>query len=29
MKCPNCGFPMKYKYYDNQHHKKIGCRTNN
>lgn len=19
MKCPNCGFPMKYKYYDNVH----------
>lgn len=29
MKCPDCGFPIKYKYYDNQQHKKIGCRTNN
>lgn len=19
MKCPNCGFPMKYEYYDNVH----------
>ena len=23
MKCPNCSFPMKYKYYDNVHRQTV------